>query len=148
MTVANVVHGTCETRFDEVLAEFERNFAQRGEVGASVHVMVDGQSVVDLWGGVADPEIDKPWAQDTVAHVWSCGGDAEGLLLSEDAFGHCGIGGSIGFADPRAKIAFGYVMNQQGSGLGIDERGQSLVDAVYRALGHHRSHGGGDWFPA
>jgi CubicO group peptidase (beta-lactamase class C family) len=411
MTVANVVHGTCETRFDEVLAEFERNFAERGEVGASVHVAVDGQSVVDLWGGVADPEIDKPWAEDTVAHVWSCtqgatalcahllaargqldinapvvtywpefgaagkehvlvrhllshqaglpavrealprgafydwdymvnaladtapfwppgtrhgyhgltfgflvgevvrrvsgvglgeffrreiadpleldfwlglpeeieervaeilppdlvapgvqlpslytaamgdpqsvqglmmlnnggylvpgesdtraahaavlgavggitgarglagmyrplsldgsfgpvrlfepdylpilgqvasaaqdavilaptrfglgfvksvdnrylgGGDAEGVLLSEDAFGHSGFGGSIGFADPRAKISFGYVMNQQGSGLGINERGQSLVDAVYRALGHRRSHGGGAWFP-
>ena len=412
MTVANVVHGTCETRFDEVLAEFERNFAQRGEVGASVHVTVDGQSVVDLWGGVADPEIDKQWSQDTVAHVWSCtkgatalcahllaargrldlnapvveywpefgaagkrhvlvrqllshqaglpalrealpkgalydwnymvnalanekplwtpgtrhgyhgltfgflvgevirrvsgvplgeffrreiadpleldfwlglpeeveervapilppdlvapgvqlpsmytaaigdpkslpglmmhnnggylvpgeadtreahvavmgavggitgarglaglyrpvaldgsfgtvslfprdylpilgavesaaqdaviqaptrfglgfvksvdnrhltGGDAEGVLLSEDAFGHSGIGGSLGFADPRAKLSFGYVMNQQGTGIGINERGQSLVDAVYRALGHHRSHGGGVWYPA
>ncbi|HEX4224533.1 MAG TPA: serine hydrolase domain-containing protein, partial [Pseudonocardiaceae bacterium] len=70
--MADVVHGTCETRFDEVLAEFERNFAQRGEVGASVHVTVDGQSVVDLWGGVADPEIERPWTENTVTHVWSC----------------------------------------------------------------------------
>lgn len=410
--MANVVHGTCESQFDEVLAEFERNFAQRGEVGASVHVTVDGQSVVDLWGGVADPEIDKPWTEDTVTHVWSCtkgatalcahllaargeldlnapvatywpefgaagkqhvlvrhllshqaglpalretlpkgafydwdhmvgalaatepfwtpgtqhgyhgltfgflvgevirrvsgtglgeffqreiadpleldfwlglpeeiedrvapnlppdlvaaganlpslykaamtdpqsvsglmvhnsggymvpgesdtreahaavmgavggitgarglagmyrpvaldgsfgpvrlfppgylpvlgavasaaqdavilaptrfglgfiksvdnhylaGGDADGVILSEDAFGHSGIGGSLGFADPRAKISFGYAMNQQGTSVGINDRGQSLVDAVYRAVGHHRSHDGSVWYPA
>jgi CubicO group peptidase (beta-lactamase class C family) len=410
--VATEVHGTCEPRFDEVLAEFERNFAQRGEVGASLHLTVDGQSVVDLWGGVADPEIERPWTEDTVTHVFSStkgatalcahllaargqldlnapvitywpefgaagkrdvlvrhllshqaglpalrealpkgaiynwdymvnalanaeplwapgtqhgyhgltfgflvgevirrvsgvglgeffrrefaepleldfwlglpeevevrvaptlppdlvapgvqlpsmylaamsdpqsisglmvhnnggylvpgesdtreahaavigavggitgarglaglyrpvaldgsfgpvrlfppdylpilgtvasaaldavilaptrfglgfvksvdnrylpGGDAEGVILSEDAFGHSGSGGSLGFADPRAKISFGYVMNQQGVGLGINDRGQSLVDAVYRALGHRRSHGGGAWYSA
>jgi CubicO group peptidase (beta-lactamase class C family) len=84
----------------------------------------------------------------SVDNRYLAGGDAEGVILSEDAFGHSGIGGSIGFADPRAKISFGYAMNQQGSGLGINERGQSLVDAVYRALGHRRSHGGGAWYPA
>jgi CubicO group peptidase (beta-lactamase class C family) len=74
------------------------------------------------------------------------GGDADSVILSEDAFGHSGFGGSLGFADPRAKLSFGYVMNQQGPGLGINQRGQALVDALYRALGHHRSHGGGIWY--
>jgi CubicO group peptidase (beta-lactamase class C family) len=72
--------------------------------------------------------------------------DQEGVLLSEEAFGHSGIGGSIGFADPRARMSFGYVMNRQGAGLGINERGQSLVDAVYRALGYRQPAGGGVWF--
>jgi CubicO group peptidase (beta-lactamase class C family) len=32
-------------------------------------------------------------------------------ILSEDAFGHPGFGGSIGFADPRARMSFGYTMS-------------------------------------
>ncbi|MBO3750695.1 beta-lactamase family protein [Streptosporangiaceae bacterium NEAU-GS5] len=72
-------------------------------------------------------------------------GDSEGILLSEDAFGHSGMGGSIGFLDQRAGISFGYAMTRQGSGLGINERGQSLVDAVYRALGY-RQVKGGSWY--
>jgi CubicO group peptidase (beta-lactamase class C family) len=72
--------------------------------------------------------------------------DREGVLLAEEAFGHSGIGGSIGFADPRARLSFGYVMNKQGVGLGINDRGQSLVDAVYRALGYRQVPGGGIWY--
>lgn len=73
--------------------------------------------------------------------------DREGVLLSEEAFGHSGFGGSIGFADPRARLSFGYVMDKQGAGLGINERGQSLVDAVYRALGYRQpDKDGGIWY--
>jgi CubicO group peptidase (beta-lactamase class C family) len=68
--------------------------------------------------------------------------DQEGMLLSEDAFGHPGMGGSLGFADPRARLSFGYTMNRQGTGLGVNDRGQSLVDAVYQALGYGRVNGG------
>ena len=59
------------------------------------------------------------------------------VVLAEDAFGHVGMGGSIGFADPRAHMSFGYTMNRQGMSVGLDTRGQSLVDATYRALGYH-----------
>jgi hypothetical protein len=34
--------------------------------------------------------------------------DREGVLMSEEAFGQVGIGGSHGFADPRARLLFGY----------------------------------------
>jgi CubicO group peptidase (beta-lactamase class C family) len=73
----------------------------------------------------------------------AAGGSA---LLSEDAFGHAGMGGSLGFADPRARVSFGYVMNRQGSGLALNDRGQSLVDAAYRSLGYRHPAGGGLWF--
>jgi CubicO group peptidase (beta-lactamase class C family) len=73
-------------------------------------------------------------------------GDREGVLLSEEAFGHLGMGGSIGFADPVARMSFGYTMNRQGIGLGINARGQSLVDAVYRALGYRRAGVDGPWY--
>lgn len=72
--------------------------------------------------------------------------DREGVLLTEEAFGHSGMGGALGFADPRAKLSFGYAMNQQGAGIGVNERGQSLVNAVYRALGYEQVRAGGTWF--
>jgi CubicO group peptidase (beta-lactamase class C family) len=65
-------------------------------------------------------------------------------LLSSGAFGHAGAGGSIGFADPEARLSFGYVMNRQGAGMLLNERGQSLVDAVYRSLGY-RTDAPGVW---
>ncbi len=49
-------------------------------------------------------------------------------------FGHPGAGGSIGFADPDAKVGFGYVMNQMGSSATIDPRATRLIDAVYASL--------------
>jgi CubicO group peptidase (beta-lactamase class C family) len=67
-----MVEGTCDSRFAEVREEFERNFAERGELGASVCITVDGETAVDLWGGVADPHSRRPWTSDTVALVWSC----------------------------------------------------------------------------
>ena len=66
------VQGTCHPRYQEVAEEFERSFAERGELGASVHVTVDGETVVDLWGGVADEQTQKPWEADTLACVYSC----------------------------------------------------------------------------
>jgi CubicO group peptidase (beta-lactamase class C family) len=68
--------------------------------------------------------------------------DREGVLMSEEAFGHAGLGGSLGFADPRARLSFGYAMTKQGSGLGVNARGQSLIDATYQALGYRRADGG------
>jgi CubicO group peptidase (beta-lactamase class C family) len=72
--------------------------------------------------------------------------DSEGVLTSEEAFGHIGMGGHFGFADPRAKVSFGYAMNQQGIGLALNARGQSLVDAVYRCIGYHRVGDRGVWY--
>ena len=51
------------------------------------------------------------------------------------AFGHPGAGGSLGFADPLAKVGFGYTMNQMANGLLIDARASALIDAFYAAVG-------------
>ena len=67
------------------------------------------------------------------------------VVLSEDAFGHTGFGGSIGFADPGCDMSFAYVMNQMGLDMGLGPTGQSLVDATYRSLGYHRSKYGDAW---
>lgn len=67
-----VIDGTCDPRFELVRQEFERNFNQRGEVGASVSITIEGTTVVDLWGGHSDPETGRPWERDTTVVVWSC----------------------------------------------------------------------------
>src|SRR5262245_44275694 len=64
------IHGTCEPKFAAVRDEFERNFAERGEVGASVCAIVDGRTVIDLWGGVAERG-GRAWQRDTIGLVWS-----------------------------------------------------------------------------
>src|SRR6266566_3531505 len=68
----------------------------------------------------------------------------DSVILSEEAFGHSGFGGALGFADPVARMSFGYVMNRMGQGLGLNARGQSLVDAAYLSLGY-TSNAGGSW---
>jgi CubicO group peptidase (beta-lactamase class C family) len=68
----------------------------------------------------------------------------DSVILSEDAFGHVGMGGSIGFADPKAELSFGYTMNKMGAGVLMNERGQGLIDAVYRSLGY-QSKASGTW---
>jgi CubicO group peptidase (beta-lactamase class C family) len=57
--------------FEEVRAEFERNFAERGEIGAAVAAYWRGEKVVDLWGGRRTPEGDDPWNEDTMVVVMS-----------------------------------------------------------------------------
>ena len=73
-------------------------------------------------------------------------GDKDSAILSSGAFGHVGAGGSIGFADPVAKMSFGYAMNKMGPGLLLNKRGQGLVDALYRSLGYRNSLSG-VWVP-
>lgn len=79
-------------------------------------------------------------------HEPSCTED-DSVILSEEAFGHPGSGGSIGFADPEAKMSFGYTMNKMGQGLGLNNRGQSLVDATYLSLGY-TPNASGSWLKA
>jgi CubicO group peptidase (beta-lactamase class C family) len=67
------VSGHCDSRFRAVREEFERNFGERGEVGAAVCIVVDGVTVVDLAGGWADPATGAPWRHDTLVDYYSVG---------------------------------------------------------------------------
>ncbi len=55
-------------------------------------------------------------------------------MLSDACFGHAGAGGSLGYADPDAKVGYGYVMNQMGGNLAGDPRTINLNDAVKTCL--------------
>jgi CubicO group peptidase (beta-lactamase class C family) len=64
------VEGENAARFARVREAFEKNFAT-GEVGAALAVTVDGELVVDLWGGHRDAARSKPWQRDTIVNVYS-----------------------------------------------------------------------------
>lgn len=64
--------GICKKGYERVAEAFAQNFAERGEVGASVCLVVGGETVVDLWGGVAHAKTNTPWKKDTVSIVFSC----------------------------------------------------------------------------
>ena len=65
------IDGHCEPRFTAIREEFFRNFTERGDVGASVCVYLDGARVVDCWGGHADAARARPWTADTIVSVAS-----------------------------------------------------------------------------
>ena len=65
------IGGRVAPGFEEVRAEFERNFVERGEIGAAVAAYWRGEKVVDLWGGRRTPEGDEPWLRDTMVVVMS-----------------------------------------------------------------------------
>ena len=66
-----IIEGSCDPRFAAVREAFAENFRTRRETGASAAVVLDGRSVVDLWGGWADKARTRPWTRDTIVNVYS-----------------------------------------------------------------------------
>ncbi len=65
------VQGEVVPGFEAVGYEFEKNFAERGELGAACCAYHKGVKVVDLWGGYRDFEKRLPWQEDTLVLVFS-----------------------------------------------------------------------------
>jgi CubicO group peptidase (beta-lactamase class C family) len=65
------IDGHCDERFARVRDAFVENFASRDELGAGVCVYVDGEKVVDLWGGHVDLDRTRPWREDTLVNMAS-----------------------------------------------------------------------------
>jgi CubicO group peptidase (beta-lactamase class C family) len=78
--VSTPVHGRCAPGFASVLDAFEANFANEGEVGAAVHVIVGGEVVVDLVGGWTGEDRTRPWRHDTIVDIYSVGKSLLALL--------------------------------------------------------------------
>jgi CubicO group peptidase (beta-lactamase class C family) len=91
------VKGYVAPGFEEVRLEFERNFAERGEIGAAVAAYVRGEKVVDLWGGYRTPERDAPWNEDTMVIVFSTTKGLSAMTLA--------IASSRGWLDYDAPVA-------------------------------------------
>lgn len=73
------IGGSCAPGWEPVREAFATNLAERGEVGAAVHVVHRGEVVADLHGGWADEARTRPWGPDTLVDVYSVG---KGLLAA------------------------------------------------------------------
>jgi CubicO group peptidase (beta-lactamase class C family) len=58
-------------RLAAVKAVFEKNFAEREELGASVSIWQHGQEILSLADGFCEKEKSRPWTVDTIVPVWS-----------------------------------------------------------------------------
>jgi CubicO group peptidase (beta-lactamase class C family) len=96
-TAATHVGGMVAPGFEEVRAEFERNFTKRGEIGAAVAAYWRGAKVVDLWGGHRTPSGDEPWNEDTMVVVMSTTKGLAAMTLA--------IANSRGWLDYDAPVA-------------------------------------------
>jgi CubicO group peptidase (beta-lactamase class C family) len=65
------VHGFAQPRFAAVRETFAANFANGADVGAGFAATLEGETVVDLWGGFADEAGTRPWEKDTLVNVYS-----------------------------------------------------------------------------
>ncbi|WP_240437684.1 serine hydrolase domain-containing protein [Sciscionella marina] len=61
----------CAPRFAGVHALLAHRLASGAEAGASICVIQNEQTVVDLWGGTADPGTGTPWTRDTLVNTYS-----------------------------------------------------------------------------
>ena len=71
MTMNVPVSGHCDPRFEAVKSAFQENFAERGDIGAALCLILDGQPVVDLHGGWRDNARTQEWTADTLVNLWS-----------------------------------------------------------------------------
>ncbi len=66
-----VVEGQCDEKFASVREIFASNIEQGNDVGASFALTIDGEMVIDIWGGHLDEEKTKPWQENTIVNVYS-----------------------------------------------------------------------------
>ncbi len=77
------IDGFCDPKFSAVRHAFRSNFADDGEWGAAACVILDGETVVDVWGGYVDREQTRLWRQDQIVNAYSTGkGPAAMLALN------------------------------------------------------------------
>ena len=65
------IHGVCDRRFEAVRDALARNVDSGAELGASLVLDIDGDAVVDVWGGFRDQARTIPWDEHTITNVWS-----------------------------------------------------------------------------
>ena len=66
-----MAEGFAHPRFAGIATLLDANLASGADIGASVCVTVEGETVVDLWGGYADVAQSRPWQRDTIVNVYS-----------------------------------------------------------------------------
>lgn len=136
------IHGFTAAGFDGVTEAFARNFTERGEAGAAFAAYRHGELVVDLWGGLADPDTGAAWRRDTLQLIFS---GAKGLvaacvlLLAER--GQVDLEAPVARYWPefaaagKERITLGEVMSHQSRlpGIGKPVTTEQLLDSRFMA---------------
>lgn len=65
------LQGLCDSRFERVREALTQGIDSGEEVGVSLCVSVEGENVIDLWGGWRDKEHSAEWTEDTIAAIFS-----------------------------------------------------------------------------
>jgi CubicO group peptidase (beta-lactamase class C family) len=65
------VSGTYDDRFEKLATLLHDSVESGADLGGSVALVIDGEMVVDIWSGWADPAQTIPWERDTITNVWS-----------------------------------------------------------------------------
>lgn len=92
------VEGQVSRGFEAVREAFADNFERRRELGGACCVYVDGERVVDLWGGIRNEKTGEPWERDTMVVVHSA---TKGLAAMTLAIAHSR--GWLDYEEPVAK---------------------------------------------
>lgn len=66
-----IIHGEAQDRFAAVRNLMAASIASGEDVGLSFTATIEGETVVDLWGGWANEEKTRPWERDTIVNVYS-----------------------------------------------------------------------------
>ena len=75
------VDGFWQPRFQAVREAFTANFAAGSETGAAIAVAINGEPVLDLWGGWTNAAHDKAWQEDTIVCCYSVGKAVCAILI-------------------------------------------------------------------
>jgi CubicO group peptidase (beta-lactamase class C family) len=76
------VNGRLEPQFESILDAFQENYRNEDEVGSAVSVVVDGRTVLDLWGGWRDGAREREWQRDTLVCMMSVSKGITGMAFN------------------------------------------------------------------
>jgi CubicO group peptidase (beta-lactamase class C family) len=76
------LQGYAQPRFAMVKDVFAQSFESGGELGARFTLIEAGETVLDLWGGIADRRAGTPWAAETLAPVFSVTKAVAALMIA------------------------------------------------------------------
>tara|TARA_B100001250_G_scaffold409778_1_gene434817 strand:- start:4638 stop:5834 length:1197 start_codon:yes stop_codon:yes gene_type:complete len=66
-----MIDGYCDEKFSEVKEILEKNIRSGFELGASISMEIEGETVLNLWGGYTNLEKTNTWKEDTLVNVFS-----------------------------------------------------------------------------
>jgi CubicO group peptidase (beta-lactamase class C family) len=70
-SVDTCIYGFAKQGFEAIHDAFADNLYSGADIGASAAVFIDGEAVVDLWGGYFDATYTRPWERDTIVNGFS-----------------------------------------------------------------------------